>query len=157
MLNRFLLLWSIAAVLSGNGLLRAAEPPPAVDFARDVYPILQRACFECHGPQRQESDLRLDLREPALAGGASGAVIAPGKPDESELLRRIGLPPGDDEIMPTRGKPLSRRQIETIRAWIAAGAVWPEKLEHARHWAYVPPVRPARARRERSELAAQRY
>ncbi|MGH7137248.1 MAG: PSD1 and planctomycete cytochrome C domain-containing protein [Pirellulales bacterium] len=127
--------------------LRAAQPEDrlqqaseqAVDFARDVYPIFERSCFECHGSHRQEGDLRLDTRQSALA---TAAAILPGKPDESELVRRIRLPEGDDEIMPGRGKPLSQRQVETIRAWIAAGAVWPEKLERAQHWAYIAPTRP---------------
>src|SRR6185312_5366228 len=138
------LLAALTACIVGVTQLCADElMPPILDFARDVYPIFERSCFECHGPQRQESDLRLDVREGALAGGANGAVISPGKPQESELLRRISLPEGHDEIMPTRGKPLPRRQVETIRAWIAAGAVWPEKLERAKHWAYMRPVRPA--------------
>ncbi|HJT35155.1 MAG TPA: DUF1553 domain-containing protein [Pirellulales bacterium] len=122
--------------------LAAAQPPSSVDVAGGVYAIFQRSCWECHGPRRQEGELRLDVRESALAGGGSGAVIVPGKPDESELLRRITLPEGHDDIMPARGKPLSRKEIETIRSWIAAGAVWPEELQRAMHWAYVAPKRP---------------
>lgn len=120
-----------------------AEPRPAgVDFARDVYPIFERFCLECHGPQRQEAELRFDVRAAAMAGGLSGQAVVPSKPDESELLRRVSLPEGHDEIMPARGKPLTPRQIETLRAWIAAGAVWPDKLERITHWAYLPPIRP---------------
>ncbi|HUY92262.1 MAG TPA: PSD1 and planctomycete cytochrome C domain-containing protein [Pirellulales bacterium] len=145
--NRFALGCSVAVlfvVCTGSRLSFAGETPPAaVDFARDVYPIFERSCFECHGPQRQEGELRLDQRDAAFAGGSSGAAISPGKLDESELLRRVSLPEGHDEIMPARGKPLSRGQVETLRAWIAAGAVWPDNFERAAHWAYVPPVRPA--------------
>jgi hypothetical protein len=119
----------------------AAEPKAPVDFARDVYPILQRACFECHGPGKQEGDLRLDERAAAFTSG-SGSAIVPGKPEESEVLRRIGLPKGHDEIMPARGEPLAKRQVQIVRRWIAEGAVWPQNLQMGKHWAYVKPVRP---------------
>ncbi|HET6881958.1 MAG TPA: DUF1549 domain-containing protein, partial [Pirellulales bacterium] len=130
------------ALLACSDLV-AAEPPVAVDFPQDVYATFERSCLECHGPQRQEGGLRLDVRASALAGGDSGAVIVPGKPDESELLRRVMLPEGHEDIMPARGKPLARRQIEALRVWIAAGAIWPNQLQRVAHWAYVPPVRPA--------------
>jgi hypothetical protein len=121
----------------------AAQAPASLDFARDVYAVFERSCLECHGAQRQEGGLRLDVRESALAKGGSGAVIVPGKPDQSELLRRVALPEGDDDIMPARGKPLAAREVEALRAWIAAGADWPDRFTRAAHWAYVPPVRPA--------------
>ncbi len=114
-----------------------------VDFARDVYPVLQRACFECHGAEKQKGKLRLDTREAAFKGGDSGDAIVKGKPDDSELLRRVALPKTDDDVMPNRGELLSKTEIEQIRRWIAAGAPWPDGLKPARHWAYVPPVRPA--------------
>jgi len=69
-----------------------AKLPPAakqaVDFRRDVQPILTRNCITCHGPARQRSGLRLDDGAAALKGGNSGAVIAPGKAGDSRLLRR---------------------------------------------------------------------
>lgn len=110
-----------------------------VDFAREIYPLLRRACFECHGADQQKADLRLDSRASAFA---SDSMVVPGQPDESELMRRISLPHGDSEIMPATGEPLPANEIELIRAWIAQGARWPEKLEVAPHWAYVKPVRP---------------
>lgn len=118
-------------------------PTGDIQFGRDIYPVLQRSCIECHGPKRQEGELRLDERERALQGGVSGPVIVPGKPAESELLRRINLPKGHAEIMPALGQPLSKRQIELVRTWIAAGAVWPEKHDVGTHWSFVSPVRAA--------------
>src|SRR5688572_25859071 len=124
-------------VLGWSSLSLAEE----VDFARDVYPVLQRACFECHGLEKQKGKLRLDSREAALRGGDDGAAIVVGKPEESELLRRVSLPKSDDDVMPNRGDLLTRQEIEHLRAWIAAGAAWPADLKPARHWAYVPPIR----------------
>src|SRR6185312_10536391 len=99
-------------VLHAAASLVVAAPTRDVDFARDIFPIFQRACIECHGPKRQEGELRLDLRDKALQGGASGPIVVVGKPAESELLRRICLPKGDTEIMPALGQPLSKRQVE---------------------------------------------
>tara|TARA_R110002049_G_scaffold2750_4_gene21875 strand:- start:13466 stop:16564 length:3099 start_codon:yes stop_codon:yes gene_type:complete len=108
------------------------------DFARDVYPILRRSCFECHGEEKDEAGLRLDRREDALDSGA----IEPGDPDNSELIRRLLLPRGHDEIMPAIGDPLSKKEVAHLRRWIQQGADWPESFEIAKHWAYVAPQRP---------------
>jgi mono/diheme cytochrome c family protein len=126
--------------VGGSAPARAAEPNQrqAVDFARDVYPVLRRTCFECHGQKKQEGDLRLDERADALGSG----VIEPGEPADSELLRRILLPRNDDEVMPAIGEPLPKRQIAIIRRWIEQGAKWPETFEAQQHWAYVVPQRP---------------
>ena len=110
-----------------------------VDFARDVYPIFRRSCIECHGPEKQEAELRFDQRVSTFESGS----IEAGKPDDSELLRRILLPRGHDEVMPAIGDPLPKRQIAIIRRWIQQGAVWPDKVEVNRHWSYVAPQRPA--------------
>lgn len=119
-----------------------AQPAGAADFSKDVYPVLQRSCFECHGPAKQEGGLRLDDRAAALAGGDSGPVIVAGDAAASELLRRVGLPRADGEAMPPRGTGLAAREIKALRDWIAAGAVWPDKVVVARHWSYAPPTRP---------------
>ena len=110
-----------------------------VDFAREVYPILKRSCFDCHGPDTQKGDLRLDVREEALN---HGAAIVPGDLIESEVLWRVELPRDDPAAMPSRGDPLSDPEIETLRRWIAQGADWPERLRLETHWAYEKPRRP---------------
>lgn len=110
----------------------------SIDFAKDVYPILQRSCFECHGAEKQEADLRLDRRIDLLNSGS----VEPGEPDESELLRRVMLPQGHDELMPAIGEPLPAKQVAMLRHWITLGAEWPEDFKPARHWAYVAPERP---------------
>ena len=123
-------------------LIAAAVAAPApVDFDRDVRPILSEHCFQCHGPdqQRREADLRLDIREGLFAVRDGTAIVAPGKPGDSELWARVSdqgelrMPPAEATTI----RPLSKRQRETIRAWIAEGAVW------RGHWAFEPPRRPA--------------
>lgn len=113
-----------------------------VDFASDVYPILRRACFECHGAEKQEGGLRLDNRAAAFETAFESGLIVPKQPEDSELLRRILLPKSDDEVMPALGEPLPKAQVEAIRRWIEAGAVWPESFEQSKHWSYTAPVRP---------------
>ncbi|QEG01834.1 Planctomycete cytochrome C [Stieleria maiorica] len=119
-----------------------ADTPPStttpVEFGNQVYPILQRACFECHGAEKQEAGLRLDRREDLIESG----TVEPEDPQASELLRRVLLPRGHDEIMPAIGDPLPASQIDTLRRWIAQGARWPDTFVAPKHWAYVAPQRP---------------
>lgn len=114
--------------------------PRAVDFSNEILPILQQSCVECHGGQKQEGGLRLDEGAAAFRGGDSGPAIVAGQPGESELLRRVSLPPGDAEHMPAVGAPLTKRQIELLSRWVAQGADWPD-LGFEGHWAYRAPVR----------------
>jgi hypothetical protein len=133
------LLQFIMGVALGVAALHPARAA-AVDFAKDVFPIFQRACFECHGAELQKGKLRLDRREDAFK---SADVIVKGDAAKSELYQRIILPKGHDDIMPSRGEPLSKAQVAVIKAWIDAGAVWPDDVKAPKHWAYVAPARPA--------------
>lgn len=112
-------------------------PSRAVDFAKDVYPVLQRTCFECHGHEVQKGKLRLDTN----AALQHNAIVA-GKPEKSDLIRRVSLPKGDKEAMPKRGEHLKPAEIENLKSWIAEGAKWPENVTTLKHWAYIKPVRP---------------
>lgn len=96
----------------------------AVDFVREVAPILQQRCVSCHGADKQKGDLRLDMRAHAMPA-EDGSIVA-GKPDDSELLRRIALPDGDEERMPNEGERLPKAEAELLTRWIQGGAVWPE-------------------------------
>ncbi len=113
-----------------------------VDFAQKVLPVLKRACFECHGPDVQKAGLRLDGKEHAFTSGEHAPVIQAGKPETSELLRRVSLPRSNKDAMPRRGKPLTPAEIGSLRAWIAEGALWPDSVAAATHWAYEKPVKP---------------
>ena len=113
-------------------LVLAAPQPAAPDFNRDVRPILSNHCYKCHGPAVQKAKLRLDNFQ-----AATKSAIVPGKPDESELLKRIATH-GDEQMPPKEaGLPLTAKQIETLRQWVVSGAAY------APHWAFVPPTRPA--------------
>lgn len=123
----------------------AAEPirpaNDAVDFARDIRPILSNHCWSCHGPDEQarKAGLRLDLPKSATATLESGSrAIDPADLAQSELLSRI-TSMDESEVMPPPNfkKPLTTRQIELLRRWVAQGA------KYADHWAFVAPMRPA--------------
>src|SRR4051794_4154352 len=113
-------------VLSLMGLvLPTAAAAGAVDFARDVRPILEKSCFGCHGAEKQKAGLRLDVRAAALKGGESGPAIVAGKASDSLLIKLVQ---GEDpyRLMPSKGDKLTAAQVEVLRAWVDAGAAWPD-------------------------------
>jgi mono/diheme cytochrome c family protein len=138
----------LAAALACFGFPALAEEPK-VDFIKDIQPILAENCFKCHGPDNQESGLRLDKKTPAMKGGERGTPIVAGKPSESLLFRAINGGGEDVPRMPKDGEPLSNEQIASIHAWIEQGAVRPDDTESSPekdpkdHWAFKAPVRPA--------------
>src|SRR6185369_10373244 len=103
-----------------------ARPENKVDFVKDIQPILQKSCVECHGPEKPKGKLRLDSKEAALTGGKDGEVIVPGHADKSEVYRRITLPADNDDVMPNKGDVLTKAQTDLIRDWINQGATWPD-------------------------------
>lgn len=125
----------LAALVCGS-FLSLAEADDKVLYNRDIRPILADACFSCHGPDSasRKADLRIDRSEDAVAAQA----IVPGRPDDSEVLRRI-LSSDPDEVMPPPAtkKTLTVAQKELIRRWIAQGA------EYQPHWSFIAPVRAA--------------
>ncbi|MEY4307578.1 MAG: hypothetical protein RJA95_946, partial [Verrucomicrobiota bacterium] len=131
----------LVAPLLVAGLLGAAESADTVRFNRDIRPIMSDTCFHCHGfdPKSRKGGLRLDLREEALKAGKSGALaIVPGKPDESEVIKRL-FTKDEDDVMPSKEshKTLTAAQKELFRRWVAQGAVYEP------HWAYKPLELPA--------------
>jgi hypothetical protein len=113
-----------------EGQYASAGPKHNVDYNFQIRPLLADRCYACHGPdpKQRKADLRLDTPSGALDAG----VIVPGKPEESELIRRITA--NDKTHMPPRKSnlSLSQHEIELIRQWIAEGA------EYKPHWAFVP-------------------
>jgi uncharacterized membrane protein/mono/diheme cytochrome c family protein len=101
-----------------------AQAAEAVDFTRDVMPIFKRTCVECHGPDKVKARLRMDSVEALQKGGKSGALLKAGDPENSLVLRRVLGLDGEDQ-MPLDKDPLTEKQIDTLRRWIAAGAPYP--------------------------------
>jgi hypothetical protein len=117
---------------------RAAEPPQIVSFNRDIRPILSENCFQCHGPDQHQrkARLRLDTSEGAFDDRNGMRVLTPGRPDASELWRRLTSDQAERMPPAKTGKQLSQLQQDLIRRWIEQGAKW------EKHWAYIPPRRP---------------
>jgi hypothetical protein len=130
----------VSSVVAGGSPpgLAAAEAAPRFD--RDIRPILSNKCFACHGPDagKRQAGLRLDEREAAFAPADSGEPpIVPGRPDESELVRRIFSDDESEQMPPPESnRQLSQPEKELLREWIAAGADWQA------HWSFVAPKRP---------------
>ena len=120
-------------------LTRPAHAADAIDFNRDIRPILSDTCFACHGPdeKQRQAGLRLDLRASAVGPLDSGAIaIVPGDVKASELVRRLTAPEDERMPPPKSGKKLSPQQIEKLTAWVAQGA------KYATHWSFNTPQRP---------------
>ncbi len=127
-LGRYIAICGIAQIASVE--VSAA----AIEFNRDIRPILSDNCFACHGPDSasRKADLRLDIPDGARAKG----VVKPGKASESEMIKRI-LHADPDERMPPvdSHKHLTLEQKKLLTDWINAGAKWQA------HWAFISPVR----------------
>jgi mono/diheme cytochrome c family protein len=95
-------------------------------FRDRVAPVFEARCLNCHNGSKVEGSLSLSDEAGFRAGGDSGPAMIAGNPDESLLVDYIT---GDEPAMPAEGPPLSTEEVEAIRAWIKAGAVWPAKKE----------------------------
>ena len=128
----------------------ATESFKSFDFVTDIQPILKRSCYVCHGPDKQKSEYRLDVRAVALQGGDSGEpAIVPHDAQASSLIRYVR---GDDEamLMPPATSDLDRlssEEVETLTAWINAGPSWPDEFAGSTqssepHWSLTRLVKP---------------
>ena len=98
-----------------------------------IRPILEQNCLECHNAKKKKGGLRLDTREKLLEGGENADAVVPGKPGESEMLKRIALAPDHEDVMPPQDEksdrePLTSEQIDALKQWIEGGASWPESV-----------------------------
>jgi hypothetical protein len=129
----------LAVLLPGCASLHALisdtqAAPPALDFNRDIRPVLAENCFYCHGqdPNKRQAELRLDVRNAAIEAGA----IVPNDPASSELIKRINSVDSHDLMPPPKSnRRLSTIQKKLLERWITEGAVY------ASHWAFVTPKR----------------
>ena len=112
----------------------------SIQFNRDIRPILATHCLTCHGPDEstREGGLRLDHLSGATQEADSGEfAIVPGKPNQSEMIRRTSLDEEDGERMPPSGKGLNEKERSLLKRWIQSGANFDE------HWAFVAPKKKA--------------
>lgn len=100
-------------------VLTAAAPIDLtnVNYVDNVLPIFEQHCGECHGADDPEEQLELTRYRSAMVGSQNGPVIVPGDPDGSYLVKMVV-----SKKMPKKGPPLSQSEIDTIIAWIKAGA-----------------------------------
>lgn len=101
----------------------------AVFYDDAVKPILEARCYSCHGDTKQKGGLRLDSPDMITKGGKNGKVIAPGNPEESELVRRILLPDEDEDHMPPKEKrQLTEAEKKLLSLWIGSGSDFKKKM-----------------------------
>jgi mono/diheme cytochrome c family protein len=108
-------------------LLPVAAMAAPVDFAREVLPILSDACFHCHGPdeKKREAELRLDTKEGLYRTKDDITVVAPGKPEASELVLRITSKDRDEVMPPPKAnRTLKPEQVEVLKRWVAEGGTF---------------------------------
>jgi mono/diheme cytochrome c family protein len=141
--------WILAAVVR-------ADDTPAVDYLRDIKPLLAARCARCHGPAQQQAGLRLDTGHGVKSGGDSGAAVVPGKAAESLLVQAVTGVDGVSK-MPPEGEPLTAAEIDRLRRWIDQGALFPADefvppavRQPSTHWAFrplriMPPPQPRQA------------
>jgi len=124
-----------------------------VNFSRDIRPILSNTCYKCHGfdDKTRQANLRLDTLEGATSKLESGAVpVVPGKPAESELVRRITSTDASEKMPPPdSGKFLTPQQVELLKKWVEQGA------EFKAHWSFIAPLRPPLPELARHQPAVQ--
>lgn len=123
------------------------DPATVEFFEREVRPVLVTSCLECHGPDKQESELRLDSHADMLKGSVGGVVVIPGQPDASRLVTAIRY--DGDVQMPPAAK-LSEKSITALTRWVEMGAPWPPAESRlqvheaaSRHWAFQPVREPS--------------
>src|SRR6478672_12764922 len=103
----------------------------AVDFVREVLPIFEKHCYECHGPNKQKNGFRVDVKHDAFHSGDEHAPnLIPGKSADSPLFRfvsgadkKVRMPPK------SKGAALSAHEIATLKQWLDEGAMWPEEAD----------------------------
>ncbi len=135
-------IWPIRAHFQGHA-------QTAVEFSRDVRPILNQNCVACHGGVRQKNGVSFIFREEALGTGKSGRpTIVPGHPEDSEFMARLTTSDPEGR-MPYHGPRLPPEQIDLLRRWIKEGAKWED------YWAFVPPASQQLPRVERADWVRQ--
>ncbi len=131
------------------------EAASAIRYDREIQPIFNRVCVDCHGIDQQKGGLRLDGIEQLALGGSSGALLEPGAPDRGTLLAKIHHPDPSERMPPEKQTPLTEEEIASITSWIKSGASefslfekTPYPEEAYQHWSLKPLEEPALPRLE---------
>jgi mono/diheme cytochrome c family protein len=121
----------IGAALLLNATNSIAQAPAAVDYEKQILPIFQEKCFDCHQKERTDANgkvkkpkgkLRMDSVAMIMKGGSEGIVLTPGDPAKSPIYITTTLPADDDKVMPPKGDPLTKEQQDLVKQWIIEGA-----------------------------------
>lgn len=133
-------------ILISSSSIAVAEP---IDFVKDVRPIFQEHCYDCHAEDAQKSGLRLDVKSAAFTGGDNhGPDIIPGNAEKSPLIQFL-LTDVEDQMMPPKGDRLSPEEVRILTNWVNEGAVWPDGVDLVEledtsdHWSFKPIEVPA--------------
>jgi mono/diheme cytochrome c family protein len=121
--------FALFAVLAGACCTCLDADEPAVDFVRQIKPILADRCVACHNSESIFGEFNLQNRELAMRKRKTGPVIVPGKPEQSPLYVVLTLPPEAQKAMPATAHRLPKSDIALVRQWISEGAHWPEGKE----------------------------
>jgi hypothetical protein len=125
-----------------------ASPAAAVDYLKEIKPLLQERCYACHGALKQKHDLRVDTVAAMIKGGSDGPALVPGEPEKSAILKRVSTTDLEERMPPEHeGQAFNSAQISALKEWIAAGAPAPENekgdSDPRDHWAFREIKRPA--------------
>ncbi len=114
----------------GLTCLATASATAAVNFEKDLFPVFNKKCLECHKAPFEENGkkkepkagLRLDASWAILKGSENGPVLTPGAPDKSAIYESVMLPKDEDGHMPSKGEDLTTEEIKLLKTWIEEGA-----------------------------------
>lgn len=118
------------ALIPALAMLSATSGRAAVGFEKQILPIIEAKCLNCHKAPHEENgkkkepkgELRLDAAWSMLKGGEHGVVLKPGKSDSSDMYLFTVLPKDDDDFMPPKGDPLTAEEAKLLKTWIDEGA-----------------------------------
>ena len=116
-------------ILTSAPVSEVLTSPQVNELNIKVRTILAHNCYSCHNATKTKGKLRLDKKEFLFKGGENGPILLAGFPEKSDIIRRVKLPEGHDDAMPTKGKRLTFEDIALLEYWIKQGAPWPEGPE----------------------------
>jgi len=138
-MSRFLVYLLVVFLLQGVSWAQTPED----HFEKKIRPLLLERCVKCHGSETSRNELRLDSKDGVTKGGKRGAVLVPGSPQDSLLLKVVRR---EGELKMPPGGQLSSREISDLELWIKQGAVYPQSNKIARgtaeHWSFQPLQKP---------------